>query len=52
MATGTGRRFIIDVEKGKPTCRLGSVLAVLGALGIQIMLTAPATDPIKQPEST
>lgn len=44
LATGTGRRFIIDLEKGKPTCQLGSVLAVLHALGIQMDLSTP--DPI------
>ncbi|MFT7432985.1 MAG: HTH-type transcriptional regulator/antitoxin HipB [Alphaproteobacteria bacterium] len=32
--TGTGRRFISDLEKGKDTAQLGKVLLVLGALGI------------------
>ena len=41
MTAGTGLRFIIDLEKGKPTCELGKVLAVLNTLGIQITLTPP-----------
>ncbi|HLK55153.1 MAG TPA: type II toxin-antitoxin system Y4mF family antitoxin [Chthonomonadaceae bacterium] len=41
MTAGTGLRFIIDLEKGKPTCQLGKALAVLNTLGIQITLTAP-----------
>ena len=41
MTAGTGLRFIIDLEKGKPTCELGKVLTVLNTLGIQITLTSP-----------
>ena len=36
MAAGTGLRFIIDLEKGKPTCQLGTTLAVLQTLGIEV----------------
>jgi len=36
MTSGTGLRFIIDLEKGKPTCQLGKVLTVLHTLGIKI----------------
>lgn len=43
MTSGTGLRFIIDLEKGKPTCQLGKVLTVLHTLGIKITLIAPAT---------
>ena len=39
MAAGTGLRFIIDLEKGKPTCEFGKVLEVLNTLGISIVLT-------------
>ncbi len=42
MTSGTGLRFIIDLEKGKPTCQLGKVLTVLHTLGIQIQLIPPA----------
>ncbi len=30
---GVGRRFIVDLEKGKPTLRLDSVNAVLAVFG-------------------
>lgn len=36
MTCGTGLRFIIDLEKGKPTCHIGKTLQVLQALGITI----------------
>ncbi|MFZ2656643.1 MAG: type II toxin-antitoxin system Y4mF family antitoxin [Victivallales bacterium] len=36
MTCGTGLRFIIDLEKGKPTCHIGKTLQVLQALGIAI----------------
>lgn len=36
MAAGTGLRFVIDLEKGKPTCQLGKTLAVLSTLGVEV----------------
>ena len=42
LTSGTGLRFIIDLEKGKPTCQIGKVLAVLQTLGITITLTSPS----------
>jgi y4mF family transcriptional regulator len=42
LTSGTGLRFVIDLEKGKETCQIGKVLTVLQTLGIQIALTAPA----------
>ena len=41
MTSDTGLRFIIDLEKGKPTCHLGKALAVMRTLGIRIKLTPP-----------
>ena len=41
MTSGTGLRFIIDLERGKPTCHLGKVLTVLHTLGIKVDLTPP-----------
>jgi y4mF family transcriptional regulator len=41
MTSGTGLRFIIDMEKGKPTCQLGKVLTVLHTLGIKTEFIAP-----------
>ena len=32
--TGTGRRFISDLEKGKETAQIGKILRVLGTLGV------------------
>jgi len=42
MTSGTGLRFIIDMEKGKATCQLGKVLTVLHTLGIKTEIIAPA----------
>ncbi len=44
MTSCTGLRFIIELEKGKPTCHLSKVLTVLNTLGITIKLTPPATE--------
>ncbi len=41
MTSGTGLRFIIDLEKGKPTCQFGKALTVLRTLGIKLELTPP-----------
>ena len=38
LTAGTGLRFVIDLEKGKPGCHLGKVLAVLNALGVEVQL--------------
>jgi y4mF family transcriptional regulator len=42
MTSGTGLRFIIELEQGKPTCQVGKVLTVLNTLGVTISLTPPA----------
>ena len=44
LTSGTGLRFIVDLEKGKPTCEIGKVLVVLATLGIAITLMPPAID--------
>jgi len=44
MTSGTGLRFIIDMEKGKATCQLGKVLTVLHTLGIKTDFIAPASN--------
>jgi transcriptional regulator with XRE-family HTH domain len=36
LATGVGRRFLIDLEAGKPTCQLGRSLLVADALGLRV----------------
>jgi y4mF family transcriptional regulator len=41
LTSGTGLRFIIDLEKGKETCEIGKALRVLQTLGIKMKLTPP-----------
>ena len=41
LAAGTGLRFIIELEKGKPTCQLQKALTVLNTLGIRITFSSP-----------
>lgn len=38
LASGTGLRFIIELEQGKPTCQLGKALGILQALGLRLEL--------------
>jgi HTH-type transcriptional regulator/antitoxin HipB len=42
LTSGTGLRFVIDLEKGKETCEIGKALTILNTLGIKIVLTPPA----------
>lgn len=42
LTSGTGLRFIIELEQGKATCQIGKVLTVLHTLGIKLQLTLPA----------
>ena len=42
LTSGTGLRFVIDLEKGKETCEIGKALLVLQTLGIRITLTPPS----------
>jgi HTH-type transcriptional regulator/antitoxin HipB len=42
LTSGTGLRFIIQLEKGKETCEIGKVLTVVNTLGIKMTLTPPA----------
>ena len=44
MTCGTGLRFIIDLEKGKPTCQIGKILQVLRALGLKLQIDSPIVD--------
>ena len=40
LATGVGRRFVIDLEAGKPSCQLGRSLLVAKALGLDLAILA------------
>jgi transcriptional regulator with XRE-family HTH domain len=35
FTTGVGRRFIIELEAGKPSCQLGKALVVAAAVGLR-----------------
>ena len=41
LTSGTGLRFISDLENGKPTCQLGKTLIVLKTLGLRIDISTP-----------
>ncbi len=43
LTSGTGLRFVIDLERGKETCEIGKALKVLQTLGIKVTFTPPAT---------
>jgi len=49
LASGVGVRFIVDLEAGKQTLRLGSVLRVVDALGGQMQLTGLLPPEAKDP---
>lgn len=42
-ACGTGIRFIVDLERGKPTCELEKALLVAQMLGIVLEADLPVT---------
>lgn len=44
-AAGVGLRFVVDLERGKPTVQLGLALAVLDALGLRVQITDRQADP-------
>jgi hypothetical protein len=35
-AAGVGLRFVVEMERGKPTVQLGRTLAVLAAAGLEV----------------
>jgi HTH-type transcriptional regulator / antitoxin HipB len=45
LATGVGRRFVIDLEAGKPSCQLGRSLLVAKALGLDLAILASDASP-------
>ncbi len=36
-----GRRFVVDLEAGKPTLQAGKLLKVLSVLGVEVKLMIP-----------
>ena len=49
-AAGVGVRFVVELERGKPTAQLGKVLTVLGALGCTLKVEHPPSDDDPQAE--
>jgi y4mF family transcriptional regulator len=43
LSAGVGVRFLVDIEKGKPTAQIGKIMRVLAALGIELQLLPPNT---------
>lgn len=41
VAAGCGERFVIDLEKGKPTCELEKALYVAKMLGLKLEAGPP-----------
>ncbi len=49
MATGVGRRFVGELEAGKPTCQLGKALMIAEALSIGILHIPEVDDHLDLP---
>ncbi len=41
LSAGVGVRFLVDIERGKPTAQIGKVMQVLAALGVEMRLSLP-----------
>ncbi len=48
LTCGTGLRFIIDLEKGKPTCEIGKTLRIIRALGLEFQISNPSLDQVEK----
>jgi HTH-type transcriptional regulator / antitoxin HipB len=44
LSADVGVRFLVDIEKGKPTAQIGKIMRVLAALGIELQLSPPHVD--------
>ncbi|MEM6675919.1 MAG: helix-turn-helix transcriptional regulator [Planctomycetota bacterium] len=49
-AAGTSVRFIVEVERGKPTARIGKVFDVLRQLGLELRLSGPGGAALSPPD--
>ena len=43
-AAGVGLRFLVELERGKPTAQLGLTLLVLQAVGLDLKVVGPGLD--------
>lgn len=50
LVSGTGPRFIHELELGKPTLQLGKVLVALQALGVVVEFRMRDGSPVPAPE--
>jgi DNA-binding XRE family transcriptional regulator len=50
LATGVGRRFVIELEAGKPSCQLGKSLVVAIAVGLRPFDLISAEDDAMLPD--
>ncbi len=41
---GVGKTSVFDIEKGKPTVRLATLVAVLSVLNVKIVIAGPLMD--------
>jgi transcriptional regulator with XRE-family HTH domain len=50
-AAGVGLRFLVELERGKPTVQLGRTLSVLAAVGLDLRVVSrsPPPDPALLP---
>ncbi|MFO7870372.1 MAG: helix-turn-helix domain-containing protein [Kiritimatiellia bacterium] len=44
MVAGVGLRYLIELERGKPTARMEGAFKVLQALGLKMRLAIPSDD--------
>jgi HTH-type transcriptional regulator/antitoxin HipB len=44
MSAGTGLRFVVDLERGKPTVQAGKMLDVIQALGLRLDIRSRSED--------
>jgi HTH-type transcriptional regulator/antitoxin HipB len=42
LTSGTGLRFVVDLERGKETCEIGKALTILQTLGIKLTFVPPS----------
>ena len=49
LATGVGRRFLVDLEAGKPSCQLGRSLLVADVLGLRVAELLASEGPLCAP---
>ncbi|HEY5409827.1 MAG TPA: helix-turn-helix domain-containing protein [Caulobacteraceae bacterium] len=48
-AAGVGLRFLVELERGKPTVQLGRTLAVVAAVGLDLQVVARLPSPNPPP---